>query len=72
LTRYRDGHVQFGGTSSWTSVSSNGPCRPSKPARVLRHEIEEDVAIDQYGRHSVIAGQGHNRIGAHRNIAATS
>lgn len=49
-----------------------GTCRPSKAARSLRHKIEEDVVVDQYSRHSVIAGQSHDRIGAHRNIAAAT
>src|SRR6185437_664779 len=35
---------------------------PPKPTRVFRHDIKKDVGINQYGRHSVIAGQRHYRI----------
>src|SRR5207245_9687749 len=46
--------------------------RPRKPALVFRHNVKEDVAVHQYGRHSIVAGQRHDGVAAHRNIAASS
>jgi hypothetical protein len=44
--------------------------RPGKPMSTLRHDVEKDVGVDQYRRHSVSAGQRHDVFGAHRDIAA--
>lgn len=49
----------------------DGPRRPYKPTRIFRHDIEKNVGVDQYRRHSVIAGQRHHCIRAHRDIAAS-
>src|SRR6516225_539151 len=42
------------------------------PRGVLRHDIEEDVAVDQNRSHSIVAGQRHDRIGGHCNVAAAA
>lgn len=48
----------------------DGVCGPLEPARVSRHDVEKDVGVNEHSRHSVIACQRHDGVGAHRDIAA--
>src|ERR1700722_6334473 len=50
----------------------DGPRRPHKTTRIFCHDVEKNVGVDQYRCHSVIAGQRHDRVRAHRDIAAPS
>jgi hypothetical protein len=43
---------------------------PRESPGVFRHDAEKDAGVDQYGRHSVIAGQRHDGFGAHHDVAA--
>ncbi len=54
------------------SGTLDGPRRPREPTSIFCHDIEKNVGVDQYRRHSVIAGQRHDRVRAHRDIAAPS
>jgi hypothetical protein len=48
----------------------DGSRRPRKPTRVLRHDVEKDVGVNQYGRHLVIAGERHDGVRTHRDISS--
>ncbi|MGB8840526.1 MAG: hypothetical protein WCC64_05615 [Aliidongia sp.] len=36
----------------------------------IRHDVEEDVSVNQYGGHSVFAGQRHDGVGTQCDVAA--
>jgi hypothetical protein len=36
------------------------------------HEIKQDVAVDEYGRHLLTTSQRHDLVSAHRNVSASS
>lgn len=44
--------------------------RPREPSRVLGHDVEQDVAVDENGTHSVVACQRHDGVRGHGDIAA--
>jgi hypothetical protein len=47
----------------------NGLSRPSGPMRILRHDVEKHIGVDQDCRHLVFASQRHDGIRAHRDVA---
>ena len=63
--RIDDEAIAIGGTRD----SRRGP---RDLAWVFRHDVEKDVGVYQYGGHSVIAGQRHDGVGAHRDVAAAA
>jgi hypothetical protein len=44
--------------------------RPSKPTSVLAHDVEKNIAVDQDRSHSFTAGQRHDCVSTHGNVAA--
>jgi hypothetical protein len=45
--------------------------RPGEPALVFREDVEKNVGVDEDGGPSVIAGQGHDFVRRHCDIAAS-
>ncbi|MGB8841323.1 MAG: hypothetical protein WCC64_09625, partial [Aliidongia sp.] len=43
-----------------------------KPIYIFRHDVEEDVSVNQYGGHSAFAGQRHDGVGTHCDVAAAA
>jgi hypothetical protein len=46
--------------------------RPREPAWVFRHDVEQNIAVDQHGSHSVVPGERHDLVRAHRDIATAA
>lgn len=49
----------------------DGCRRPGEPDGVLRHDVEKNVGVDQHRHRSIAAGQRHDRLRAHRDVAAS-
>ena len=45
--------------------------RPREPLPVFGDEIEQDIAVDEYGGHLFAACEGHDGVRAHINVAAS-
>ena len=49
-----------------------GGCRPVGPLGVLGHHVEQDVAVNEDGGHSLAPGEGHDLVGGHGALATAA